>query len=262
VNPKKHANKSATKKPRNHISQVNFAELKTIDEIVVNAQTGELKAFFKGHEIQGVSFVRESQYARPKGPKVLTRIASDAPSADLNLNRALSVFDRLFAVDTSYDPHVPSLLTVTCIVMAVVVENSSDRMRFHFAPTNAIEIRGVRGDPERIGWAETVRGLLANPQFARHERVGLIVDAHLDALDDINARKQAIVGDFFLPNNFTLIYASSDAGMENVTNRLIARADNEAKKLFKFIMQHNPHPLPLDVASAHFSALKIWHVAG
>jgi len=61
-------------------------------------------------------------------------------------------------------------------------------------------------------------------------RVGVIVDAHLDALESMNSGSSPILDDFFLPAGIQLLYASSDSGTEPV-NRMLKMADRYANDL-------------------------------
>ena len=57
-------------------------------------------------------------------------------------------------------------------------------------------------------------------------KVGMIVDSDLGNLKSYNARKAPVIRNDLLPETVQLIYASSDAGKENLVNRALAVADS------------------------------------
>jgi hypothetical protein len=54
-----------------------------------------------------------------------------------------------------------------------------------------------------------------------------------------------IIDDFYLPADFTLIYASADVGKEYVPNRLISLCDKEANSVLARIKAEGSTGLPL-----------------
>jgi len=61
------------------------------------------------------------------------------------------------------------------------------------------------------------------------------VDSDLSNIPAYNARWTPLYGDFFLPERFQLIYASSDAGRGYLANKLIQMADRAAYQLLEYL---------------------------
>lgn len=79
-------------------------------------------------------------------------------------------------------------------------------------------------DKEKIGWAIALRYILHNDI---KEKVLLITDAHLSELEGINNRKTTMFEKFYLPDNITMMYASSQKSNkhDSVFNLLINKTD-------------------------------------
>lgn len=58
----------------------------------------------------------------------------------------------------------------------------------------------------------------------------MIVDCDLENIEMYNARKLKIRNDKFLPENFTLLYASADIS-DSIFNKMIRFCDKEATRL-------------------------------
>jgi metal-dependent hydrolase (beta-lactamase superfamily II) len=62
-------------------------------------------------------------------------------------------------------------------------------------------------------------------------RIGIITDHDKDNHSRFNSRTSPINGSFCLPKNFTLLYARSDAGIENILNWLLDKCEKDAKAI-------------------------------
>jgi hypothetical protein len=60
-----------------------------------------------------------------------------------------------------------------------------------------------------------------DPRYSSSLKIGIIVDSSLNALQELNAGVAAIAGDWFLPKNMTLIYASAPSQCRTRPNRLV-----------------------------------------
>ena len=123
-----------------------------------------------------------------------------------------------------------SILEVTNMVRKA--DGNPERVEMNMNMFGAL-IRGknVPGNPEgwfwRVGIEDGIRKLY--PKYSDSLRIGLTVDSNLDSLDRYNSRDLPIHEEYFLPKNFTLIYASTDSGSDYVLNQLIKLCDREAE---------------------------------
>lgn len=201
-----------------------------------------------------------ASYERPKGPKVLNKAGSLHDEITFNPDIALSKFDLIFAVDTNTVDVDDQKLSITCVVLCRF-ERTSHHLEAKFAPINCLEFRNVRGNPEVVAWVKTIQLIRANPNFRDGIRIGLIVDSELGLLDEFNSRQKAILGDFFLPTNFQLLYATSDSGKEYLANTLLATCDKDATDMIDRITK-NPSEfgsIPR-TDSPNYTHFRIWHI--
>ncbi|TKV71654.1 hypothetical protein FDV58_39230 [Bradyrhizobium elkanii] len=72
----------------------------------------------------------------------------------------------------------------------------------------------------------------------------MIVDSDLGNLDSYNARKTPVIRDDLLPENAQLIYASRNAGKENIFNRTLAIADSSSGSAWQRFKAKLCHSIP------------------
>lgn len=86
--------------------------------------------------------------------------------------------------------------------------------------------------PENCNWKNLIEFIVHHKQFNEKTRIALIVDSDLRDIPDYNKRTKPIYREFILPENFTLIYATSDK-KESIINIMIRLCDTFLKKLAK-----------------------------
>jgi len=82
--------------------------------------------------------------------------------------------------------------------------------------------------PENCNWKRLIEYIMQHKKYNDNSRIALIVDSDLDNIPDYNKRNKPIYEDFMLPNNFTLIYATSDK-KDSFFNHMIILCDNFLK---------------------------------
>ena len=172
----------------------------------------------------------ETTYERAKGKKVLHRMPVDPSSISLDTVVPLLSFDTLFALDTNTRTIASTRISEAALVLCKWPSRGSTPV-LAFAPTQAIELRNTDCSPDLVAWRVFFELLQVNPDRSAMGRVGLIVDAHLGALNAINSKQSPILDDFFLPDGAGLIYASSDVGIvENIVNKLLSHWPTERRQ--------------------------------
>lgn len=101
------------------------------------------------------------------------------------------------------------------------------RYETHFA------FQGEFDKPELINWKNTIKYIVGSESYNSSLKIGLIVDSELGSIQDFNQRKRTIIDDFFLPNNFHLLYASADTKNDSVLNQAIAFCDKSATQFLE-----------------------------
>jgi hypothetical protein len=198
------------------------------------ADDGTLSFFGEsGHPAEPAHIEVGKAYLRPaKGLKVLTRAIADPAGIQLDLNQLIRQYKFLVAVDTNTVEinGIRVSMAVNILIRHIVIDGI--RWSAEVVQQDAFEFHDAIAAPERIGWCETIQRLA--PYVQVHESVGLIVDSELGALRSINSRKQSVLGDFFLPENFTLLYGCGDRGtVEFIANASVAQCDKTASRLLE-----------------------------
>jgi hypothetical protein len=169
----------------------------------------------------------ETTYPRPKGEKVINRIDVPASALAFSPELAIAQYEWVFAVDTNRPrPHEP--VAFTGVVQAQVTEIGPNLYRTGILRDMVIELHDVEYSAERFGWWLVISAVVNRPPG---KRIAILVDAYLSDLPAINRREQAVLGKNFLPEGFELIYASSDKATDSIANRLLHRADCNAREI-------------------------------
>jgi hypothetical protein len=86
-------------------------------------------------------------------------------------------------------------------------------------------------NPEQIGWHQILTKHLNSARMP-DQRIAMVVDSELGFHRDINDRKKSYYMNNMLPDQLTLVYASSDADNETLGGKMIRMCDDMANKLF------------------------------
>lgn len=249
--------KKTPKKPRSKFVQFDFGKEVTINSISYDPTTGEAKLFHDGEQKFPVRAWVEHSYERPKGRKVLARADVSPKSTVSDVNLVLGSYHEIFAADTNTKIIRGNTVSVCGIVGGKAVPGPQGVI-CQYGPIQCTEYRGVTESAEKIGWVETIQAMCASPTFSTSRLYGLIVDAYLGELESFNDRSQAILGGYYLPNNVSLVYASSDVPNETLANRMLSLADDMANIILSGLeMDTQDWPLEL-VENKPYSARRYW----
>ena len=244
------------KRPREFGIVFSIDEATTIDGFVIGPN-GQLSLTRDGAPISLASAAVEVAYDRPKGRKVLLRAPLDVDAPSVDPNAHLLRYWAVFAVDTNTRAINGSAVSVACVLRSTRKETDAG-LFFEEIPIGAYELHNVRCNPERLAWRLLCNEILQAPDYKPEKTIGIIVDAHLEALSDINRRTAPVVGDWYLPEGFTLIYAS-DAAAESIPNQLIRSCDREASIILKKIAQGETKGPPQEAPdSEYYSHFRFW----
>lgn len=86
---------------------------------------------------------------------------------------------------------------------------------------------------ETITWTEVIKKL--QESIPADKKVGIVVDSELGNLEGYNNRTAPIYEDWYLPENYTLIYATADASDE-WCNKMIKQCDKAASIRLKEVV--------------------------
>ena len=214
-------------KRKKRIEQIYATTKGNVSEIAltIDSRTGEISF---GTEM--INVYSEVTYERPKGPKVLSRIPQARRSIAFDAASALEKnFDFLCAVDTNTrlirDKKVSAVGIVT-FQSVWIPERQRLQRYWKFDVPFCIEYVEIKSKPENFGWLAALEYLNTFEIIAKGQRIGMVVDSDLGNVNDYNQRKRSVLGSYYLPANTQLLYASADAGKENVINKALAVADS------------------------------------
>ncbi len=249
------------KKPRSRSLSLEFAAPVKLDKAALDLETGEVSMYSEGRRIHPKIATTEVTYEGKSRQKVVAQAPLNVLAPVADVNRAITQHDIIYAVDTNYPEKRPHEVAVTGVVLGKPNASASEGVVIvHFSPIMCIEFRGANADAERIGWAEVIRGVVANPQFDPKSKVLLIVDAHRGSIGSINNRSEPVIGNLWLPENFTLMYASSDKRNDSVPNRMLHLADVQATDVLdRYATKSNDENL-IGVEGREYELRRVWRL--
>lgn len=197
-------------------------------------------------------------YERSKGPKVLNRVPLQGEALRLSSNDALEDFDLLVAIDTNTKVINGLEISVTGIVLGVwVSEPDCGARALSYRTPFCLEFSGLAEPREKIGWVMAIKELSYHGHLPAKGRIGIVVDAYLGEIPEINAHKKAIIGNLALPRNFTMLYASSDVGREYGANTLIKHADQASTQVLNYMQEGRAEPVRPTLSGQPFKGYRL-----
>lgn len=191
---------------------------------------GSLKMYSDNEELKPENVTIETLYKRDNGKdKILNQILSEDSKITTNPFEFIRKFDVIFGIDTNTAIVNGERLSVSSRLCIIKTSESDFKITFngphswkivHFKKTN-------QKDEEKMAIAILINHILEQ-NYNKAYRIGIVTDHDLGNLRKYNEREIPIFDNVYLPENFTLIYASSDVGNENILNKLIRACDKEA----------------------------------
>jgi len=172
---------------------------------------------------------RESE-AR-KGPKMICDIPyTGVPS--LSLNEALLTFDYVYAVDTNTKRVNDDWLSAGCICYLASCQKDGTQYTHEFKWVQQVTSINsfYRHQMEQHVWNAAIAYIQSI--VPSNSTVALIVDCDLENIQKYNEHSLKIRDAAYLPENFTLIYASADT-RDTIANKMIAYCDTCASKVLE-----------------------------
>lgn len=176
----------------------------------------------------------EYGYKRERKYKVLAKGPLPTANSYLNPNMSLLEFDSVFALDTNSKTIDQDKVSVAALLhFKIETTNNSAAMIGH-AFIGWFEYWNIKEKEENIVWMEIARAINEQSEYQK-QKVALLVDSDLGNHELFNKRELPIFDNYYLPSNFTLIYASADSGKETLINRAITFCDKKASELMQYI---------------------------
>ncbi|MEE9573563.1 MAG: hypothetical protein V3W20_10980 [Candidatus Neomarinimicrobiota bacterium] len=179
-----------------------------------------------------------------KNDKTLNQIMLSKCNLDYLANpgsiyRELIKFHSIFAIDTNtISINKNERISVCCFLHGLIKtkeDNSFECIAHGQVQTHIFKGQDPPGSEEKQAIMWLINNLKNAPGYSDILKIAIITDHDLGSHTDYNQQQKPFFNDNYLPNNFQLLYASSDTGKENLLNRLIAICDKEARKTLKKI---------------------------
>lgn len=182
-----------------------------------------------------------------KSPKALNITPVVGERFHLDANDALRSFDYVIAIDTNDKVICGEQHSSTGVVIAKWQSSPEDQKHGFFYETPfCVDYVALKSPREIIGWCVALQHLKKIGLILSSAKIGVVVDSCLEEIPRFNTRSIPLYGEFYLPEQFTLIYASADAGGEFIANQLLKSADKAATMTLEYLASNSnlPYPAP------------------
>jgi hypothetical protein len=167
-----------------------------------------------------------------KAPKMLHTSSSPNNDTWFSTNHQLLAYDHLIAVDTNTNSVNGSTVSITAAYHLIPEKLEQGYAQCRAAVIVLLELWNVVEKPENMGWYQVLTAIEAHPtEFTG--QIGLIVDSDLGEHQAFNSREKPIFGDYYLPENVTIIYGSDKGGAEHLSTKMIKYCHDLASDLYK-----------------------------
>ena len=212
-------------------------------------QNGEFNVFNADGEpipVKNASYLRSYQKNNNKGEKILTKIPMGSPILPRHELEYLLSFHALYAIDTNTDK-TTKVSAATAIKCNLSIANQTregtiikGQALMESEIINQQYWIDLDVNPEKVA----IQSLIMGIHYLPGTRIGIINDCDLGSMPMINAREIPLIDDYYIPNAFTLIYASADAGKDSIANKLITDCDKHSTEMLREITSNLPKYMP------------------
>jgi hypothetical protein len=181
----------------------------------------------EGRSITPKKMVREMSHDRAKGAKVRTRTSLQDSAGVVGGLSHLSSYDVIFAIDTNSVEIGGEFIAVSGFLPFSVRRREGEYF-FELGEKSVqiYEFHGLTFKPELFAISKLISDLDKHSPNGI-PRIGIITDSELGSLEAFNTRTAPLIGEAYLPDQFTLMYASTDTGWE-VINKVLRLCDSAA----------------------------------
>jgi hypothetical protein len=251
------------KKPRKWSINVQFQ--KPVTTLGIGKRPdGTIQYFSDGVPIKPRKVDYETVYDRTKRKKVIHKLDLDTAQITDNPDLSLKKFDLIYAIDTNTKAGNGKVVSVATVVLCKLDFATDGTINYQYGPLHSLEFWNINDHPENVAWMKVVQFITQDQAYHSGQKIGIIVDSDLGNLAAFNARSLPIYADFYLPENFELIYASAEVGtQEFLVNHLIALCEVMAKSLLTSILLNKASDTdPREVDNEPYTHFRVWDFAG
>ena len=218
-----------------------------IDESHINPETGkiELNLHFdtinheqkdflahNGQELESKKQVHG--YFGENKMRTVWEIPKDKSDNSLNYLKKILRYEKLIVMDTNSKIIKNEMFSVG-IAAHLVAKKNENNIDWEFIPINQIFTIVGKGEKiENRNWKSLIEYILQHPVYKPEHKLGIIVDSDLGEIDNYNSKQKPIFSEFYLPDNFELIFAS-DKTSDNPLSQAIKNCHDLSTKTLKII---------------------------
>jgi len=186
----------------------------------------QLKRIVNGKLVPLIGEVQYTQrYKRAKGEKVIVQGLASSDYV-MSPESVLHNYDAIYFVDTNTKSTSEHQISITAVLHAYIEHVEIDKYELKYLPLTILEFWDSEIEPETLGWYAVIRAIIEIPEN-KNKKIALVVDSRLDDLKALNYGNMPLFGEFYIPKNISLIYASVDVA-SNIANKLIKLSDKLA----------------------------------
>lgn len=168
-------------------------------------------------------------YEREKGLKKLVEIPTSL-EASFSVKSLFTEYDAICFVDTNTKSIGGEKVSVVAAHYVLMGDSPLEIEKEEYL---YFEFRDTEEKPEILGWIIALKEFILRDEVS-FERVALVVDSELDKHEAFNKADVPLLGDFFLPENITIVYSSADTA-SNLVNKAMKECDKVATIIMKKI---------------------------
>lgn len=179
---------------------------------------------------------RALHYSRPKGPKIQSRCTVTGGHVSVSGLQELMKYDSVLVLDTNRKNINHEEVAAACFVHCRFVSEEGAVSVECDGRLNVYEFHNVpeTENPEMLGLLIAALDISSAVDKSKPIKIALFTDSELGRHDKINKRLEPIYGDQYLPDGFTLHYASAERGKE-VINNLMKFCDKQSSNYLKYL---------------------------
>jgi len=181
------------------------------------------------HVIKPSFYEISGYYNRPKGRKLLFRCKILDSYPLMGIHWVMRKWKRTFAIDTNTATVQGHRVSVTCVLVVNVLPETGKQGTYKVDSYYSDVNTDVEGNPETHAICKLIQRVQLEYMNSVEDHFGIITDSELSSIDGYNNRTIPLVGNFFLPSNFHIFFATDSSGRETfMPNSLIAQCDRVA----------------------------------
>lgn len=196
---------------------------------VINARTNEVF----GNKSLVLGYIGENK------KRITTEIETNSDDHNFCFNLKLNRYKHIIAIDTNSFTFKSEIVNREIkLGFGIALLLVEDEKGTSIIPINQPFVTSVNPEkPENENWVRVIELLRKECQCTDSRKVGIVVDSDLGNINDYNKRLKPIYGNYFLPEEYELIFAS-DKVKDNVFNWMISESHSMSKKYIPLLIKN------------------------